>query len=92
MFYKARNQMINIFHHYYISGEVRLLALRLRLAAVAAPQVEAGPRLPAQPLRRQVPVCDAPLRRRAGGTNAQRNVEIPLWLVNQDSLLLLWDP
>ena len=64
---------------YCILGEVRLLALRLRVAAVAAPQVEARPGLPAQPLRRQVPVCDAPLRRRAGGPDAQRDVEVPLW-------------
>ena len=61
------------------SGEVRFLALRLRLAAVAARQVEAGPGVPAQPLRRQVPVCDAPLRRRAGGPNAQRDVAVSFW-------------
>ena len=62
----------------FLAGEVRLLALRLHLAAVATRQVEAGARLPAQPLRRQVPVCDAAVRRGPRGADAQRDVEVPL--------------
>ena len=48
-------------------------------ADVASGAEQAGSRLPALPLRGEVPERDDPVWRGAGGPDPQRALEVPLW-------------